>query len=147
MASTFPVVTRVGVGTLNRSKGIGTPPSMDRDIYSVEHRVQQGQQANAPANVATGLDALGHDQVAAGVRSRFGLLDRTDLPAGQGATSLGQLDKLGVGIAVEELDHACPGSRDLDGLAVEEGHQEVDAERAARPLAKCVEDLGQERGG
>lgn len=50
------------------------------------------------------------------------------LPACQRAAAVHDLDELGIWVAVEEVDHRRAVRRNLEALAVEQRHDEVDAE-------------------
>ena len=64
-----------------------------RQVNLAEHRLKQGQQPTVAPDMPARFHALhGHD-IAAGVGRGLGLIERTDLPAGQRALAMRQLDQ------------------------------------------------------
>jgi hypothetical protein len=89
--------------------------------------------------MAPGLNSLGHDDVAAGLDGRFGLIRRSDLPTRQSTAFVGDLDVDGIRIAEMEITYTATLSGHRDGIALDEGHEEVHTERAVGGFRHRVE--------
>ena len=81
--------------------------------------------------MAAGLDALGDDQVAAGVGGGAGLLHRADLPARQRTGVVSDGDQRRVGLAPVPLHQRHEGCHGIEQGPVEERHEEVHPEGLA----------------
>jgi hypothetical protein len=88
--------------------------------------------------VAARFGALHDKEVAARALGGDRLVERSDLPAHQRASGMTGVDELRVGLAVVELDDPRPARRHRDARGIEERHQEVHADGAARPLRSYV---------
>ena len=120
----------------------GDPASSDHGhVHRLEHGVEQGEQADLAADVPARFDALGHHEVAAGASGRPGLIDRPDLPRGERSTFVGEGDHVRGGLVVEELDEAAPTGGRRHHVTVDEGHEEVDADRAGGPTTDRLQRL------
>ena len=64
-----------------------------RQVKLAEHRLKQGQQRTVASDMPARFNALHGNKVAAGVSLGLGLIQRTDLPAGQRATAVRQFDQ------------------------------------------------------
>ena len=93
--------------------------------------------------MAAGLDPLGGDEVAVGGDCRDGFLAGTDLPAGERAAAVDEVDEGGVGVGVEEVadprPRRCCGHGGSGVVGGDEVDDEVGGDRPRRSLSQSVE--------
>jgi len=82
-----------------------------------------------PADMAAGLDPLGHHEVATSLHGGDGLNGRAGLPPDQRAVSPGDANAIGIWIAAEELDDLDRPGGGLKRIAGKKGDQEADSDR------------------
>ena len=99
-AAAAPAASTAATDALGRQAAGGDHRHVDR----LEHEVEQRQQPEPAADVPAGLDALGDDEVAAGVGGGARLVDRADLPRRERAAVVHQRDERRVRLAPEEVD-------------------------------------------
>jgi len=90
--------------------------------------------------VSSGLDSLCNDNIAAGVTCGTGFISGADLPTGQGAASMRDLDEARLGPSPEELDQTAPVGGILQGEAVEERQEETDTDGHPTGMASSCDD-------
>lgn len=125
--------------------------SQHGDIDSIEHFGEERQQADHASGVAAaGFHAVGHDEVAAGFVRGDGFFGRGDLPAGQGAVGVDNVDEFAVGGTEKEIDEGCAGSDHVEDFAVDERHEIVHAVAGEPALLDGIHEGGhcrERRGG
>jgi hypothetical protein len=107
----------------------------------VAHRAQEWEKRHPPPDVSACLRALHDDEVTSRALGGDRLLDRPDLPARERTAGVHRFDKRGVRLGIEELHHAGSRRCDVDGVAVEEGHEEGHPERSPGPGRHAFEHL------
>ncbi|GAC1307081.1 MAG: hypothetical protein NVSMB16_03190 [Acidimicrobiales bacterium] len=93
--------------------------------------------------MASGLAALGDNEIASGIGGRLRILHRADLPGGDGAAVVGQFHHGGIRPRPEEVDDVDPAGCDLDGDVVHRVGEEVGGDGATGPGPDGVKDARQ----
>jgi hypothetical protein len=81
--------------------------------------------------VSARFDALGDNEVTAGINGGSCLIDRAHLPAHQGALLMSDVDELRIRIEPEAVDHPHVMRGVSDRVGIKVGQQEVDGEHTA----------------
>ena len=86
------------------------------------------------------LNALDGEKIAAGISRSLGLIERTDLPAGQRATAVRQLDQRRVRVGPEKVNDPHAARRRCHCLRIDIGGQEVRREHSGGLIRHAGKD-------